>query len=179
MPTFTSLLDQIAQQEQVLKQQAEEAAQKKAEGKGRRERRGESEHAHSERKSYSAPSRMEQDGGAEQGEGRPGRKGRKGNRRGDEGEDRYSPHGSARPRHTTAAAFSTRLREAVEEASRESTGRRRRRKERRQKQAEEAAEEKRIEVAIANEPGPLAARHREGPAGRHGRAACRAPWRAG
>ena len=44
MPTFTSLLDQIAQQEQVLKQQAEEAAQKKAEGQGRRERRGESDH---------------------------------------------------------------------------------------------------------------------------------------
>ena len=135
MPTFTSLLDQIAQQEQVLKQQAEEAAQKKAEGQGRRERRGESDHVRSERKSYAAPSRAEQDGGAEQGEGRPGRKGRKGGRRGEEGEDRYSRM----------------AREAVEEATRESTGRRRRRKERRQKQAEEAAEEKRIEEAMAND----------------------------
>ncbi|WP_443742271.1 translation initiation factor IF-2 N-terminal domain-containing protein, partial [Tractidigestivibacter sp.] len=150
MPTFTSLLDQIAQQEQVLKQQAEEAAQKKAEGKGRRERRGESEHAHSERKSYSAPSRMEQDGGAEQGEGRPGRKGRKGNRRGDEGEDRYSRMAREAEAYNRSRVLDE-AREAVEEASRESTGRRRRRKERRQKQAEEAAEEKRIEVAIAND----------------------------
>ena len=150
MPTFTSLLDQIAQQEQVLKQQAEEAAQKKAEGQGRRERRGESEHARSERKSYSAPSRMEQDGGAEQGEGRPGRKGRKGSRRGDEGEDRYSRMAREAEAYNRSRVLDE-AREAVEEASRKSTGRRRRRKERRQKQAEEAAEEKRIEEAIAND----------------------------
>ena len=42
-------------------------------------------------------------------------------------------------------------REAVEEASRESTGRRKRRKERRQKQQAEAEQEKRIEEAIAND----------------------------
>ena len=36
VPSFSSLLDQIAQQEQVLKRQAEEAAQKKAESKGSR-----------------------------------------------------------------------------------------------------------------------------------------------
>jgi translation initiation factor IF-2 len=150
MPTFTSLLDQIAQQEQVLKQQAEEAAQKKAEGQGRRERRGESDHARSERKSYSAPSRMEQDGAPEQGEGRPGRKGRKGSRRGDEGEDRYSRMAREAEAYNRSRVLDE-AREAVEEASRESTGRRRRRKERRQKQAEEAAEEKRIEEAIAND----------------------------
>jgi translation initiation factor IF-2 len=150
MPTFTSLLDQIAQQEQVLKQQAEEAAQKKAEGQGRRERRGESDHARSERKSYSAPSRMEKDGAPEQGEGRPGRKGRKGNRRGDDGEDRYSRMAREAEAYNRSRVLDE-AREAVEEASRESTGRRRRRKERRQKQAEEAAEEKRIEEAIAND----------------------------
>ncbi len=150
MPTFTSLLDQIAQQEQVLKQQAEEAAQKKAEGQGRRERRSESDRARSERKSYSAPSRMEQDGGPEQGEGRPGRKGRKGSRRGDEGEDRYSRMAREAEAYNRSRVLDE-AREAVEEASRESTGRRRRRKERRQKQAEEAAEEKRIEEAIAND----------------------------
>jgi translation initiation factor IF-2 len=150
MPTFTSLLDQIAQQEQVLKQQAEEAAQKKAEGQGRRERRGESDHARSERKSYSAPSRMEQDGAPEQGEGRPGRKGRKGGRRGDDGEDRYSRMAREAEAYNRSRVLDE-AREAVEEASRESTGRRRRRKERRQKQAEEAAEEKRIEEAIAND----------------------------
>ncbi|MCH3957395.1 MAG: translation initiation factor IF-2 [Olsenella sp.] len=150
MPTFTSLLDQIAQQEEVLKQQAEEAAQKKAEGQGRRERRGESEHARSERKSYNAPSRMDQDGGPEQGVGRPGRKGRKGGRRGDEGEDRYSRMAREAEAYNRSRVLDE-AREAVEEASRESTGRRRRRKERRQKQAEEAAEEKRIEEAIAND----------------------------
>ena len=150
MPTFTSLLDQIAQQEQVLKQQAEEAAQKKAEGQGRRERRGESDHARSERKSYSAPSRMEKDSAPEQGEGRPGRKGRKGSRRGDEGEDRYSRMAREAEAYNRSRVLDE-AREAVEEASRESTGRRRRRKERRQKQAEEAAEEKRIEEAMAND----------------------------
>ncbi|WP_130811974.1 translation initiation factor IF-2 [Olsenella sp. Marseille-P4559] len=150
MPTFTSLLDQIAQQEQVLKQQAEEAAQKKAEGQGRRERRGEAEHARAERRSYSAPSRMEQDDGAEQGEGRPGRKGRRGSRRGDEGEDRYSRMAREAEAYNRSRVLDE-AREAVEEASRESTGRRRRRKERRQKQAEEAAEERRIEEAIAND----------------------------
>ena len=150
MPTFTSLLDQIAQQEQVLKQQAEEAAQKKAEGQGRRERRGESDHARSERKSYSAPSRMEKDSAPEQGEGRPGRKGRKGSRRGDDGEDRYSRMAREAEAYNRSRVLDE-AREAVEEASRESTGRRRRRKERRQKQAEEAAEEKRIEEAIAND----------------------------
>ena len=150
MPTFTSLLDQIAQQEQVLKQQAEEAAQKKAEGQGRRERRSESDRARSERKSYSAPSRMEQDGSPEQGEGRPGRKGRKGSRRGDEGEDRYSRMAREAEAYNRSRVLDE-AREAVEEASRESTGRRRRRKERRQKQAEEAAEEKRIEEAMAND----------------------------
>ena len=150
MPTFTSLLDQIAQQEQVLKQQAEEAAQKKAEGQGRRERRGESDHVRSERKSYAAPSRAEQDGGAEQGEGRPGRKGRKGGRRGEEGEDRYSRMAREAEAYNRSRVLDE-AREAVEEATRESTGRRRRRKERRQKQAEEAAEEKRIEEAMAND----------------------------
>ena len=150
MPTFTSLLDQIAQQEQVLKQQAEEAAQKKAEGQGRRERRSESDRARSERKSYSAPSRIEQDGSPEQGEGRPGRKGRKGSRRGDEGEDRYSRMAREAEAYNRSRVLDE-AREAVEEASRKSTGRRRRRKERRQKQAEEAAEEKRIEEAIAND----------------------------
>lgn len=149
MPTFTSLLDQIAQQEQVLKQQAEEAAQKKAEGQGRRERRGEPDHARSERRGHSAAPRAEQ-GGAEQGEGRPGRKGRKGTRRGDEGEDRYSRMAREAEAYNRSRVLDE-AREAVEEASRESTGRRRRRKERRQKQAEEAAEERRIEEAIAND----------------------------
>ena len=40
VPSFSSLLDQIAQQEQILKQQAEESAQKKASGQGRGHERG-------------------------------------------------------------------------------------------------------------------------------------------
>ena len=147
VPSFSSLLDQIAQQEQILKQQAEEAAQKKAEGQGGRRRsdgsarrQGPSAPAPSAPAPSSAPS--------DSGDGR--RRGKKGRRGADAGEDRYSRMAREAEAYNRSRVLEE-ARVAVEEASRESTGRRKRRKERRQKQAAEAAMEQRIEEAIAND----------------------------
>ena len=145
VPSFTSLLDQIAQQEEILKQQAEEAAQKKAAGQGRGQHRGEP------RRSESRPapaSVQDAPSGAPDGGGR--RRGKKGRRDEGDGEDRYSRMAREAEAYNRSRVLEE-ARVAVEEASRESTGRRKRRKERRQKQAEEAAKEQRIEEALAND----------------------------
>ena len=68
----------------------------------------------------------------------------------DNGEDRYSRMAREAEAYNRSRVLEE-AREAVEEASRESTGSRRRRKEHRQRQAEEAAKEHRIEEAIAND----------------------------
>ena len=144
VPSFSSLLDQIAQQEEILKQQAEEAAQKKAAGQGRSQHRGES------RRSEGRPapaSVQDAPSGASDG-GR--RRGKKGRRDEGDGEDRYSRMAREAEAYNRSRVLEE-ARVAVEEASRESTGRRKRRKERRQKQAEEAAKEQRIEEALAND----------------------------
>ncbi len=144
VPSFTSLLDQIAQQEKILKQQAEESAQKKAEERGGRSRReGAPSRGSQGRPAAPAPSEPASDAGGR-------RRGKKG-RRGDEGgEDRYSRMAREAEAYNRSRVLEE-ARVAVEEASRESTGRRKRRKERRQKQAAEAAMEQRIEEAIAND----------------------------
>nr|WP_075576509.1 translation initiation factor IF-2 [Olsenella timonensis] len=140
VPSFSSLLDQIAQQEQILKQQAEEAAQKKAAGQGRNQRtRGESRPSAAPAPA-SAPS-------SEPGGRRRGKKGRRGE---GDGEDRYSRMAREAEAYNRSRVLEE-ARVAVEEASRESTGRRKRRKERRQRQAEEHAKEQRIEEALAND----------------------------
>ena len=155
VPSFSSLLDQIAQQEQVLKRQAEEAAQKKAESKGSRGgkrgsgRGGESRQSAAPAASGNAPAT---NAGAindsERSDGR--RRGKKGRRGEEGGEDRYSRMAREAEVYNRNKVLEE-AREAVEEASRESTGRRKRRKERRQKQQAEAEQEKRIEEAIAND----------------------------
>ena len=154
VPSFTSLLDQIAQQEEVLKRQAEEAAQKKAESKGGRsgkrgggragESRASSAPAAGNASTNNAPA---SDAGASDGRRRGGKKGRRGE---EGGEDRYSRMAREAEAYNRNKVLEQ-AREAVEEASRESTGRRKRRKERRQKQQAEAEQEKRIEEAIAND----------------------------
>ena len=151
MKSFSSLLDQIAQQEQVLKQQAEEAAQKKAESKGHGRAGKSDDHGHGGRANAAA---RNNEGGNSQAapagdsaEGR--RKGKKG-RRGEEGEDRYSRMAREAEAYNRSKVLEE-ARVAVEEASRESSGRRKKRKERRQKQAEQAAEQQRIDEAIAND----------------------------
>ena len=79
------------------------------------------------------------------------RSGGKKGRRGDEGgEDRYSRMAREAEAYNRSRVLEE-ARVAVDEASRESTGRRRKRKESRRRQAEEAAEEKRIKEAIAND----------------------------
>ncbi len=159
-PSFSSLLDQIAQQEQVLKQQAEEAAAKKAEakagGRGRsnkgedRDRgpkRGQGAPAPAASRQGAAGAPASDDQG--RGDARHSGKGKKGRRDG-EGEDRYSRMAREAEAYNRSKVLEE-ARVAVEEASRESSGRRKKRKERRQKQAEAAAEQQRIEEAIAND----------------------------
>ncbi|WP_303131287.1 translation initiation factor IF-2 [uncultured Olsenella sp.] len=144
-PSFTSLLDQIAQQEQVLKQQAEEAAKKKEESRGQR------------RESAARPGRRgpapQRDGApataADSADSRGRGKGRKGGRRGQE-EDRYSRMAREAEEFTRSSHVIVEAREAIEEA-RQSTGRRKKRKERRKQQQQAAAEEQRIQEAIEND----------------------------
>ena len=177
VPSFTSLLDQIAQQEKVLKQQEEEAARKKAEARqerqerrprGERPERGDRPQRGDRPERGERPARGESaapapsaggrfapaprnDAPASESEGRGRRGNKRPNRRGgDEGEDRYSRMAREAEAYNRSKVLED-AREAVEEASRESTGSRRRRKERRKKQQAEAAQEKRIEEAIAND----------------------------
>ncbi|MFZ2755963.1 MAG: translation initiation factor IF-2, partial [Atopobiaceae bacterium] len=69
---------------------------------------------------------------------------------GEEGEDRYSRMARAAEEYNREVVLEE-ARAAVEEASRESTGRRKRRKERREKQAAEKAEFEAVQEAIAND----------------------------
>ena len=155
-PSFTSLLDQIAQQEKVLKQQAEEAAAAKAAAKGGARRKKDDERAGARgpkraaapaRDSAPAPARDNASEGAAADGRRKGKKGRRGE---EGGEDRYSRMAREAEAYNRSRVLEE-ARVAVEEASRESSGRRKKRKERRQKQAEQAAEQQRIEEAIAND----------------------------
>ena len=143
VPSMTSLLDQIAQQEQILKAQREEQAAKKAEAAPNRSRRG-NQHA-------TAKSAPKDEGPAtpEKAATARGRGKRKGHTE-DDGEDRYSRMAKAAEEYNRERVLEE-ARASVEEASRESTGRRKKRKERRQKQAEQAAKEQAIEEAIAND----------------------------
>ncbi|MDM8270411.1 translation initiation factor IF-2 [Thermophilibacter provencensis] len=148
VPSFTSLLDQIAQQEEILKKQAEESSQKKA-----AERNRPSRHADGPRGGvrHGAPAQAAADASAApSGDAGGRRRGKKGRRGEDGGEDRYSRMAREAEAYNRSRVLEE-ARVAVEEASRESTGRRKRRKERRQKQAAEAAMEQRIEEALAND----------------------------
>ena len=156
VPSFTSLLDQIAQQEKVLKQQAEEAAAAKAAAKGGARRKKDDERAGARgpkraaapaRDNAPAPARDNASEGAAADGRRKGKKGRRGE---EGGEDRYSRMAREAEAYNRSRVLEE-ARVAVEEASRESSGRRKKRKERRQKQAEQAAEQQRIEEAIAND----------------------------
>lgn len=170
VPSMASLLEQIAQQEKVL---AENKAHKEEERKAEREERRSSRNSRNSRNSRSSNndassnesqhrrSRNNNVGAAamdvagEQaraegaGKNRRGR-GNKNHRNEDSGEDRYSRMARAAEEYNREHVLEE-ARAAVEEATRESTGRRRKRKERRQKQAKEAAEQHRIEEAIAND----------------------------
>lgn len=170
VPSMASLLEQIAQQEKVL---AETKAHKEEERKAEREERRSSRNSRGSRNSRSSNndasgnepqhrrSRNNTVGAAamdvagEQaraegaGKNRRGR-GNKNHHNENSSEDRYSRMARAAEEYNREHVLEE-ARAAVEEATRESTGRRRKRKERRQKQAKEAAEQQRIEEAIAND----------------------------
>ncbi len=148
-PSFNTLLDQIAQQEEVLKQQAaESAAQKKSEKSNRNHARAKAEESiGNERRNNRYANRKDLDAQ----EDRPSQGRRKKNRRGgEESEDRYSRMAREAEAYNRSKVLDEARRD-IEEASRESTGRRKKRKERRQKQAAEAAMAQRIEEALAND----------------------------
>ncbi|WP_432290841.1 translation initiation factor IF-2 [Olsenella uli] len=156
-PSFSSLLDQIAQQEKVLARQAEEAAAAKAQAKGNgRRKKDDDRSSRGPKRSGSPapragePSAPVRDNGSDSSSDNGRRKGKRGRRGEDGGEDRYSRMAREAEAYNRSKVLEE-ARVAVEEASRESTGRRKKRKERRQKQAEQAAEQQRIEEAIAND----------------------------
>jgi translation initiation factor IF-2 len=150
VPSMTSLLDQINQQEQVLKeQQAASAAAKKHTADASQGRPGH----HARRAEASAPAAVPASGSdAPNPDKAQPKRGKKKSRHqeGEEGEDRYSRMARAAEEYNREVVLEE-ARAAVEEASRESTGRRKRRKERREKQAAEKAEFEAVQEAIAND----------------------------
>ncbi|MBR3226180.1 MAG: translation initiation factor IF-2 [Atopobiaceae bacterium] len=155
---FSSLLEQIAQQDEILRKAEEEAKAKKKEEEERKrakKRERESQPARSRRSTptprVSAETMAAISPDPENVAGRGGnrRKGRNNQQRND-GEDRYSRMAREAEEYNRERVLAD-ARAAVREANIESAGRRRKRKERRRQQAEAAAEQQRIEQAIAND----------------------------
>ena len=162
MPAYTSLLEQIAQQDEIMKRQEEQEA-KTEEPKPKPKQKQKQNRP--QRASQEAPARgrMRQQGTRVSTEAMAAAQpqpesekntGRQRNRRGRGGrgetEDRYSRMAREAEEYNRERVLAD-ARAAVREANKESTGRRRKRKERRQQQAEAAAEQQRIEQAIAND----------------------------
>ena len=168
---FRSLLDQIAEQEVVLKEKKAEERAKPAEsgsgGKrgdrgGRRNNRNNNNESHGSaeapirrRRSSSVPNVPAGDFPLSPDKAAKGGKKRKGAARDHEhdGEDRYSRMAREAEEYSREKVLEE-ARAAVEEASRESTGRRKKRKEKRQAQAQAAAEERKLEEALAKGINP-------------------------
>ncbi len=153
---FRSLLDQIAAQEAVLKEkkEAEEAHRSSSTDKPHRrggERRGSQGAARSEDAPKSRTRRTSAAPAVPAGVDFPAPdKGGKGKRRrgGHTEEDRYSRMAREAEEYSREKVLEE-ARAAVEEASRESTGRRKKRKEKREREAEAARQEKKLEEAKA------------------------------
>ena len=160
---FRSLLDQIAAQEEVLKEKKQESAKKEEAREDRRgnrdnNRRGgrrapqksEDASARSSRRSStpSMPAGMDFPNPDKQGKGK---KQHKGHAAGEE--DRYSRMAREAEEYSREKVLEE-ARAAVEEASRESTGRRKKRKEKREREAARVQEEKKIEEALAQGINP-------------------------
>ena len=159
---FRSLLDQIAEQEVVLKEKKTEAAreQKAPERRERGSRRG----PRPERGGDAAPARRGRTSvpsvptgdfppSPEKAAGK-GKKHKGAQHDHDRsGEDRYARMAREAEEYSREKVLEE-ARAAVEEASRESTGRRKKRKEKRQAEAAAAAEEKKIEEALAQGINP-------------------------
>ena len=164
---FRSLLDQIAEQEVVLKEKKAAEASKPAndsrnERGGRRGNRnggsganGSDAPARSRRRS-SAPAAALPDNFPPSPDkaAKGGKKGRKGAaHENHEGEDRYARMAREAEEYSREKVLAD-ARAAVEEASRGSSGRRKKRKEKRQAEAERIAEERKIEEALAQGINP-------------------------
>ena len=160
---FRSLLDQIAAQEEVLKEKKQESAKKEEAREDRRgnrdnNRRGgrrapqksEDAPARSSRRSStpSMPAGMDFPNPDKQGKGK---KQHRGHAAGEE--DRYSRMAREAEEYSREKVLEE-ARAAVEEASRESTGRRKKRKEKREREAARVQEEKKIEEALAQGINP-------------------------
>ena len=157
---FRSLLDQIAQQEVVLKEKKTEAASKpKSENRGERGGRRAGRHDRSERGGNAGePARSHRtsrnnmpnipvgDVPPSPEKAAKGGKKRHGHDQ-HEGGDRYSRMAREAEEYSREKVLEE-ARAAVEEASRESTGRRKKRKERRQEQAAQAEQERKLEEAV-------------------------------
>ena len=164
---FRSLLDQIAAQEAVLKEKKEEDAKKKAASaserparkgrgqRGERSDRGDRGSATNEapahrRRSNSAPAVPGNGDFPSPDKGGKGKK-RKGSAHVEE--DRYARMAREAEEYSREKVLEE-ARAAVEEASRESTGRRKKRKEKREREAEQLKQEKKLEEAIAQGINP-------------------------
>ncbi len=147
IPSFTSLLEQIAQQERVLAASKQEKAAKAAAEKPAQGGKG------------SGQGRGKGAGTSQQG-GKGPKGGRKGQQQGAQapaaaeqpGEDRYARMAREAEAYNRDRVLAE-ARAAVQEASRE-TGRRKKRKERREAAAEEARHQEAIQEALANDQNP-------------------------
>lgn len=159
---FRSLLDQIAAQEQVLAEKKESEAAKKNESQNRRgETRGRGRRADRSADSAApAPTRSRRSNAAPvvpagMDVPSPEKAARSKKRRNSQPveEDRYTRMAREAEAYSREKVLEE-ARAAVEEASRESTGRRKKRKEKREQQAARAREEKKIEEALAKGINP-------------------------
>lgn len=167
---FRSLLDQIAAQEAVLKEKKEEDAKKKAasaserparKGRGQRGERGErSDRGERGSATNEAPSHRRRSNSAPAVPGNvdfpspdKGGKGKKRKGSAHVEEDRYARMAREAEEYSREKVLEE-ARAAVEEASRESTGRRKKRKEKREREAEQLKQEKKLEEAIAQGINP-------------------------
>lgn len=165
---FRSLLDQIAEQEAVLKEKkaaeaAKPANESRSERGGRRGNRGANSSSDKgletptrSRRRSSAPAANMPDNFPPSPEkaGKGGKKGRKGSAHDThDGEDRYARMAREAEEYSREKVLAD-ARAAVEEASRESFGRRKKRKEKRAAEAAAAAEERKIEEALAQGINP-------------------------
>ena len=163
---FRSLLDQIAEQEVVLKEKKAEASRAEAArgnergergGRGRRggaaTASGSEAPARGRRRSSAAPAVPTGDFPPAPEKAAKGNKKRRGSGSAHEGEDRYTRMARDAEEYSREKVLEE-ARAAVEEASRESTGRRKKRKEKRAAEAAAAAEEKKIEEALAQGINP-------------------------
>jgi translation initiation factor IF-2 len=145
LPTFSNLLDQIAEQEEVLKQQAAETVQKKEEARGSRPTREAS------RKHHPAPEPEKTEKSEEStGHSSHNRGHKVGRHEAKQDGDHYSRMAHEAEEYNREHVLEE-ARKAVREANEESTGRRKKRKERRKQQQAEAEQAQKIEEAIQND----------------------------